>query len=102
LLGARKTGYIASVRGLDRPASEWLAGGVTLTAMMNIERRHGQDKPVIRKALVELDGRPFAEFAANRDRWAIEDEYLYPGPVQYFGPNEVCDRPTRTLILERA
>ena len=102
LLGAGKTGYIASVRGLGKPAAEWSAGGIPLTAMMNLERRHGADKPVIKKALVELDGKPFGELAANRERWAIEDCYLYPGPVQYFGPSETCDLPTRTLLLERA
>lgn len=100
LLGAGKTGYIASVRGLNKPAAEWTAGGIPLTAMMNIEHRHNADKPVIKKALVELEGRPFAELAANRERWAIEDRYLYPGPLQYFGPPETCDQPTRTLTLE--
>lgn len=102
LLGARKTGYIASVRNLTRPAAEWVAGGIPLTAMMHMERRHGADRPVIRKALVDLDGKPFAEFAAQRERWAMADAFLYPGPVQYFGPAEVCDQPTRTLLLEQA
>ena len=69
--------------------------------MMNIERRHGHDKPVIKKALVELDGKPFAFFAANRDKWAIETAYVYPGPIQYFGPSEVCDLVTKTLELEQ-
>lgn len=102
LLGARKTGYIASVQGVHRPASEWSAGGIPLTAMMNIERRHGADKPVIKKALVDLEGKPFRELAEHRDQWALEDHYLYPGPVQYFGPTEVCDQPTRTLWLEQS
>jgi len=100
LVGAGKTGYIANVRGLHKPTAEWTGGGVPLTAMMNIERRKGKDRPVIRKALVDLNGKPFAELAANRDRWALEDCYVYPGPVQYFGPGELCDRPTRTLELE--
>ncbi|MCP5527082.1 MAG: diphosphate--fructose-6-phosphate 1-phosphotransferase [Verrucomicrobiales bacterium] len=102
LLGANKTGYIATVQGLDRPAAEWAPGGIPLTAMMNIERRHGADKPVIKKALVDLEGKPFGELAANREDWAINDRYLYPGPVQYFGPPEVCDQPTRTLLLEQS
>jgi pyrophosphate--fructose-6-phosphate 1-phosphotransferase len=101
LLGADKTGYIASVRHLHRPAAEWSAGGVPLTTMMNLERRHGADKPVIRKALVDLNARPFAELAAHREEWAIQDAYLYPGPIQYFGPSEICDPPTRTLQLEK-
>jgi pyrophosphate--fructose-6-phosphate 1-phosphotransferase len=102
LLGANKTGYIASVRNLTRPASEWVAGGIPLTSMMNIERRHGADRPVIRKALVDLNGKPFGKFAANRERWAVDDAFLYPGPVQYFGPSEVCDQPTQTLRLEKS
>jgi diphosphate-dependent phosphofructokinase len=101
LLGADRTGYIASVRHLDRPAADWSAGGVPLTTMMNLERRHGADKPVIRKALVDLRGRPFAELVAHRDQWAAQDCYLYPGPIQYFGPTEVCDPTTRTLQLEK-
>ncbi len=101
LLAADKTGYLANIRGLHRPAAEWIAGGVPLTTMMNIERRHGADKPVIRKALVDLDGRPFATLATHRETWALEDRYLYPGPIQYFGPGELCDPPTRTLQLEK-
>ena len=101
LLGADKTGYIASVRHLHQPAAGWSAGGVPLTTMMNLERRHGADKPVIRKALVDLEGRPFAELSAHRGDWAVQDCYLYPGPIQYFGPSEVCDVPTRTLQLEK-
>ncbi|MFW5694078.1 MAG: diphosphate--fructose-6-phosphate 1-phosphotransferase [Alkalispirochaeta sp.] len=94
------TGYISSVGNLSRPAEEWTAGGVPLTMMMNMEQRHGKKKPVIRKALVELDGAPFAEFARNRDTWARETAYTYPGAIQYFGPSEVCDAPTMTLLLE--
>ena len=102
LLGSDKSGYIASIRNLTAPADQWIAGGVPLTMLMNVERRHGEDKPVIRKALVELDGAPFKELAANRDRWEMEEAYLYPGPIQYFGPSEVCDLTTETIKLERA
>lgn len=102
LIGAGKTGYMSSVRNTTAPAAEWIAGGVPVTMMMNMERRHGEMKPVIRKALVELDGAPFKFFAANRDAWAIGTEYVYPGPIQYFGPTEVCDQTTVTLKLEQA
>jgi pyrophosphate--fructose-6-phosphate 1-phosphotransferase len=102
LLGAGKTGYMASVRNVYSAACEWVAGGIPLTMMMNIERRHGKDVPVIRKALVELDAKPFATLAAHRDAWGSGVEYLYPGPIQYFGPSEVCDRVTETLALEHA
>jgi diphosphate-dependent phosphofructokinase len=102
LLGAGKTGYLSSVRNLTKSPAEWLAGGIPLTMMMNMERRHGKDKPVIKKALVELNGKPFAAFAAKREQWALEDDYQYPGPIQYFGPSEVCDRPTETILLEHA
>ena len=101
LLGAGATGYMASVRNTTKPASEWVAGGIPITMMMNVERRHGQDKPVIQKALVKLDGAPFREFAAHRAEWAVETSYVYPGPIQYFGPSEVCDQATKTLMLER-
>jgi pyrophosphate--fructose-6-phosphate 1-phosphotransferase len=101
LLGAHKTGYIASVRNLTKPASEWVAGGIPITAMMNMERRHGEDKPVIRKALVELDGKPFKTFADQRHNWAVNNCFVFPGPIQYFGPTEVCDRTTKTIQLER-
>ena len=101
LLGAGATGYMASVRNTTNPASEWVAGGIPITMMMNVERRHGQDKPVIQKALVKLDGAPFREFAAHRAEWAVETSYVYPGPIQYFGPSEVCDQVTKTLMLER-
>ena len=95
------TGYLSSVRNLNEPASKWIAGGVPLTKMMNIERRNGEDKPVIKKALVELDGKPFKFFEANRDTWAVETAYTYPGAIQYYGPTEVCDLTTRTLALEK-
>lgn len=94
------TGYLSSVRNLSAPASQWKAGGIPLTMMMNLERRHGADKPVIRKALVELEGAPFREFAANRNTWATETSYRFPGAIQYYGPADVCDRPTETLLLE--
>ncbi|MCK5804899.1 MAG: diphosphate--fructose-6-phosphate 1-phosphotransferase [Lentisphaeria bacterium] len=101
LLGAGKTAYMASIQNLSGPASEWEAGGIPLTMMMNMERRHGEDVPVIRKALVELEGKPFRVFAESRDAWSEGVEFLYPGPIQYFGPAEVCDQATRTLVLER-
>jgi pyrophosphate--fructose-6-phosphate 1-phosphotransferase len=100
LLGAGKSGYIASVRGLDRTAKSWTAGGVPLTSMMNMETRKGESKPVIRKALVELEGKPYLTFAAGRAAWAKTDDYVFPGPIQYFGPTSVCDLPTQTLTLE--
>ena len=96
------TGYLSKVSNLSKPAEEWVAGGMPITKMMNMERRNGQDKPVIRKALVELDGKPFQYFAAHRDEWAVETAFLYPGAIQYFGPAEVCDLTTRTLALEKA
>lgn len=102
LIASGATGYISSVRNTSKPATEWIAGGIPITMMMNMERRHGADRPVIRKALVELDAAPFKEFAKNRATWAVETAYVYPGPIQYFGPTEVCDQPTCTLILERA
>ena len=102
LVGAGKTGYMSSVRNTTAPADEWIAGGVPVTMMMNMEKRHGHMKPVIQKALVELDGAPFKYFAANREKWAIETSYLYPGPIQYWGPSEVCDQTTVTLQLEQA
>ncbi len=96
------TGYLSKVSNLSKPAEEWVAGGMPITKMMNIERRNGEDKPVIRKALVELDGAPFKYFAANRDKWAVETCFTYPGAIQYYGPSEVCDLTTRTLALEHA
>ncbi|NDW19701.1 diphosphate--fructose-6-phosphate 1-phosphotransferase [Dysgonomonas sp. 216] len=101
LIGAGKTGYMSSVRNTIAPADQWIAGGVPVTMMMNMERRHGEMKPVIQKALVKLDGAPFKFFAANREKWAVNTEYVYPGPIQYFGPTEVCDQPTVTLKLEQ-
>jgi len=95
------TGYISNLKGLEKPASEWVPGGVPLTMMMNMEQRHGERKPVIRKALVELDGAPFKAFAAQREKWAIETAYKIPGAIQYFGPEEVCDQPSETLKLEK-
>ncbi|MFV0365514.1 MAG: diphosphate--fructose-6-phosphate 1-phosphotransferase [Mangrovibacterium sp.] len=101
LIGSGKTGYMSSVRNTTAPAAEWIAGGVPITMMMNMEKRHGHMKPVIQKALVELDGAPFKHLEANREKWAIETSYLYPGPIQYWGPTEVCDRTTVTLQLEK-
>ncbi len=94
-------GYLSKVSNLAKPAEQWVAGGMPITKMMNIERRHGEDKPVIRKALVELDGNPFKYFAAHRDKWAVETSFVYPGAIQYYGPSEVCDITTETLALEK-
>jgi pyrophosphate--fructose-6-phosphate 1-phosphotransferase len=102
LIANGKTGYMAIVKNTTAPADQWIAGGVPITMMMNMERRAGEMKPVIRKALVELDGAPFKEFAAHRDEWARKTAYVYPGPIQYWGPTEVCDQPTKTLALEQA
>ncbi len=96
------TGYLSKVSNLSKPAEEWVAGGMPITKMMNIERRHGADKPVIRKALVELEGAPFKFFCEHRAEWAVETCFVYPGAIQYFGPSEVCDLTTRTLALEKA
>ena len=95
------TGYMSSIRNLSKPSIQWIAGGIPITMMMNIERRHGEDKPVIRKALVDLKGKPFQEFAKNRAKWAKETCYVYPGPIQYFGPDEVCNATSRTLYYEQ-
>ena len=95
-------GYLSKVSNLSKPAEEWVAGGMPITKMMNMERRHGHDKPVIRKALVELEGAPFKYFAERRAQWAVETCYVYPGAIQYWGPAEVCDLTTRTLALEKA
>jgi len=102
LIAEGKTGYMSSVRNLTAPAAEWIAGGVPVTMMMNMEKRHGHMKPVIQKALVELDSAPFKYLTANREKWAIETSFVYPGPIQYWGPTEVCDQPTKTISLERA
>ena len=96
------TGYLSKVSNLSAPAEEWVAGGMPITKMMNIERRNGEDKPVIRKALVELDGAPFKYFEAHRAEWAVNTCFLYPGAIQYYGPAEVCDATTKTLALEHA
>jgi pyrophosphate--fructose-6-phosphate 1-phosphotransferase len=95
------TGYLSKVSNISKPADEWVAGGMPITKMMNMERRNGEDKPVIRKALVELDGAPFKYFEAHRDEWAVKTCFTYPGAIQYFGPAEVCDLTTRTLALEK-
>ena len=100
LIAAGKTGYMSVIRNTTAPAAEWIAGGVPITMMMNLERRNGAMKPVIRKALVELDGAPFKYFASKRDEWAEQTAYVYPGPIQYWGPSEVCDQTTKTLQLE--
>ena len=102
LIAAGKTGYMSSVKNTSKPVDEWVAGGIPITMMMNMEKRNGQMKPVIRKALVELDGKPYKYFVAHRTKWARETEFVYPGPIQYFGPAAVCDQPTKTLILEQA
>jgi len=94
------SGYISSVTNLTAPAAEWQAGGIPITMMMNMEKRHGEQKPVIKKALVELEGKPFQYFKAHRDQWAIDTCFMFPGAIQYYGPTEVCDIPTRTLELE--
>ncbi|MBE7056172.1 MAG: diphosphate--fructose-6-phosphate 1-phosphotransferase [Ruminococcaceae bacterium] len=95
------TGYLSKISNLSKPATEWVAGGMPITKMMNMERRHGEDKPVIKKALVELDGAPFKYFEARRDDWAVNTDYVYPGAIQYYGPAEVCDITTVTLALEQ-
>lgn len=96
------TGYLSKVSNLAAPAEEWVAGGMPITKMMNIERRNGEDKPVIRKALVELEGKPFKYFASHREEWSKETCFVFPGAIQYYGPREVCDITTRTLALEKA
>ena len=100
LIASGLTGYLSSVRNLIAPADQWIAGGIPLTMMMDIEHRHGTKKPVIKKALVELDGKPFKKFAAIRDHWAEKTSFLFPGAIQYYGPPEVCDQPSITLKLE--
>lgn len=100
LINAGVTGYMSSIRNLVKPAVQWIPGGIPITMMMNIERRNAEDKPVIQKALVRLDGAPFQKFASKRDEWAQNTCYMYPGPIQYFGPAEVCDQPSMTLKYE--
>jgi len=102
LIANGKTGYMAIVKNTTAGTDQWKAGGVPITMMMNMERRNGEMKPVIRKALVELDGAPFKTFAAQREKWAKETCYIYPGPIQYWGPSSVCDQTTKTLELEQA
>ena len=101
LVRAGLTGYTVNVQNLTKPSDEWVAGGTPVTMMLNIENRKGKAVPVIKKALVDLDGAPFRLFAEHREAWAIEDCYVFPGPIQYFGPSEVCDAPTMTLELEK-
>ena len=101
LVKAGVTGYMSSIRNLTKPSVQWIAGGIPITMMMNMERRHGEMKPVIQKALVKLDGGPFKKFAEKREKWAKETSYIYPGPIQYFGPAEVCDLPPKTLVYEQ-
>jgi len=101
LVASGLTGYLSSVRDLLKPASQWKAGGVPLTMMMNLERRHGKDKPVIQKALVDLKGKPFKVFAKLRKSWAVEDDFASPGPIQFWGPSNVSDSVPETLRLER-
>nr|WP_315125077.1 diphosphate--fructose-6-phosphate 1-phosphotransferase [uncultured Porphyromonas sp.] len=101
LIASGVTGYMSSVQNLTAPAHEWIAGGIPTTMMMNMERRHGEMKPVIQKALVDLQGKPFAYFTAHRNEWAEETSFVYPGPIQFFGTPEICDQPSRTLILEQ-
>ncbi|MDE7408210.1 MAG: diphosphate--fructose-6-phosphate 1-phosphotransferase, partial [Muribaculaceae bacterium] len=100
LINSGVTGYMSSVRNLTRPSVQWICGGIPITMMMNMERRHGAMKPVIQKALVDLEGVPFQKFAHKRDQWAVVTCYMYPGPIQYFGPAEICDQPTKTLQYE--
>ena len=102
LIMAGKSGYMASVRNTVAPADEWIAGGAPLSMMLNVERRRGKNHPVIKKALVDLEGKPFKQFAALRESWERNTAFVYPGPIQYFGPSELCDRPTMTLQLEKA
>ncbi|MDG5800089.1 diphosphate--fructose-6-phosphate 1-phosphotransferase [Marinilabiliaceae bacterium ANBcel2] len=102
LISEGKTGYMASIKNLTAPAEEWIPGGAPITMMMNMERRHGALKPVIQKALVKLDGKPFKALEENREEWAMETNYLYPGPIQYFGPSQVCDLTTRTIVYEQS
>ena len=100
LVKAGVTGYMTLLRDLTKPVEQWVPGGIPITMMMNMERRNGEMKPVIQKALVKLDGAPFKKFASQRDQWAVDTCYIYPGPIQYFGPAEICDRPSMTLMYE--
>ena len=100
LIASGLTGYMSSVKNLAKPATEWVPGGIPTSMMFNMEQRHGEKKPVIRKALVELEGAPYKEYVKYRDEWAANTSYLFPGAIQYYGPAEVCDAPTKTLTLE--
>ncbi len=102
LIQAELTGYLSSVKNLTNPAEQWIAGGVPLTMMMNMEKRHGEMKPVIKKALVEIDGPVFKKLQDNRERWALGEHFIFSGPIQYYGPSEVCDVTTKTLQIENA
>ena len=102
LISFGKTGYMSSIKNTCLPADKWIAGGIPITMMMNMEKRNGEMKPVIRKALVSLSGHPYKYFVCHRSDWARNTSFVYPGPIQYFGPSEVCDRPTMTLLLENA
>jgi diphosphate-dependent phosphofructokinase len=102
IIGSGKTGYMSAVRNLTAPAEKWIACGVPITMMMNMEKRHGHMKPVIQKALVKLEGKPVKEFTKNRAEWSIKTSYVFPGPIQYFGPSEVCNATTKTLQLEKS
>ncbi|HUX20482.1 MAG TPA: diphosphate--fructose-6-phosphate 1-phosphotransferase, partial [Spirochaetia bacterium] len=100
LLSSRMSGYMSVIRNLAKPAGEWVPGGIPITMMFNLEQRHGEQKPVIKKALVDLQGAPFRRFAANRETWSKTTSFLFPGAIQYWGPDEVSNRPTETLIVE--
>ena len=101
LINSGKTGYMSSIRNLIRPASEWIAGGIPITSMMNMEKRSGKMKPVIQKALVKLEDGPFRYFASKREEWALNTDFIYPGPKQYWGPEEVTDVTTETIQYEQ-
>ncbi|MBP5449597.1 MAG: diphosphate--fructose-6-phosphate 1-phosphotransferase, partial [Spirochaetales bacterium] len=101
LIAGGLTGYMSSIKNLSKPATQWIPGGIPTSMMFNMEQRHGEQKPVIKKALVELDGAPYKEYAKYRKEWALNTSYLFPGAIQYYGPAEVCDAPTKTLILEQ-
>jgi diphosphate-dependent phosphofructokinase len=100
LVANGKTGYMTSITKPCGKPKDWICGGTPITGMMNLEKRHGELKPVIKKALVELDGKPFKFFAEHREDWATHTKYIFPGPIQYFGPAEVCDAASKTLVLE--
>ena len=101
MIGAGETGYLSAIKNLNLPVSDWQPHGIPISGMMNMERRHGSEKPVIQKYLVDLNGRPFNKFAENRDNWAQDDDYIFPGPIQYFGPESIADICTITLSLEK-